>query len=118
MNVNLGNGWGIVRTIADLCLKQPEGKYVLVKNPNKVSVSFVCSNFGLGYSSLACIIASPSFASTKCLSMLSMPRKKLKKTRDRFEVDRKTEAFNWLVKWNRFSHFAHDSCARAQSHTE
>lgn len=35
MNVNLGNGWGIVRTIADLCLKQPEGKYVLIKDPNK-----------------------------------------------------------------------------------
>ncbi|GAA5861951.1 hypothetical protein JCM5296_000488 [Sporobolomyces johnsonii] len=35
MNVNLANGWGIVRTIADLCLKQPEGKYVLLKDPNK-----------------------------------------------------------------------------------
>lgn len=36
MNVNLANGWGIVRTIADLALKQPEGKYVLMKDPNKV----------------------------------------------------------------------------------
>ena len=36
-NVNLANGWGIVRTIADLALKQPEGKYVLLKDPNKVS---------------------------------------------------------------------------------
>ncbi|KAI5478983.1 translation initiation factor eIF-3 subunit 7 [Pseudohyphozyma bogoriensis] len=35
MNVNLSNGWGIVRTIADLCLAQPEGKYVLIKDPNK-----------------------------------------------------------------------------------
>ena len=35
MNVNLGNGWGVVRTIADLVLKQPEGKYVLLKDPNK-----------------------------------------------------------------------------------
>ncbi|WWC69596.1 eukaryotic translation initiation factor 3 subunit D [Kwoniella pini CBS 10737] len=34
MNVSLTNGWGIVRTIADLLLKQPEGKYVLVKDPN------------------------------------------------------------------------------------
>ena len=34
MNVSLNNGWGIVRTIADLALKQPEGKYVLVKDPN------------------------------------------------------------------------------------
>jgi translation initiation factor 3 subunit D len=37
MNVSLNNGWGIVRTIADLVLKQPEGKYVLVKDPNNVS---------------------------------------------------------------------------------
>lgn len=37
MNVSLANGWGIVRTIADLVLKQPEGKYVLVKDPNSVS---------------------------------------------------------------------------------
>ncbi|ODO03489.1 eukaryotic translation initiation factor 3 subunit D [Cryptococcus wingfieldii CBS 7118] len=34
MNVSLTNGWGIVRTIADLVLKQPEGKFVLVKDPN------------------------------------------------------------------------------------
>ena len=36
MNVSLANGWGIVRTIADLVLKEPEGKYVLVKDPNNV----------------------------------------------------------------------------------
>ncbi|ORY90663.1 eukaryotic translation initiation factor 3 subunit D [Leucosporidium creatinivorum] len=35
MNISLANGWGIVRTIADLCFKQPEGKYVLLKDPNK-----------------------------------------------------------------------------------
>jgi translation initiation factor 3 subunit D len=35
MNLSLSNGWGIVRTIADMCLKRPEGKYVLVKDPNK-----------------------------------------------------------------------------------
>lgn len=35
MALNLSNGWGIVRTIADMCLKMPEGKYVLVKDPNK-----------------------------------------------------------------------------------
>jgi len=35
LNVSLANGWGIVRTVADLCLKMPEGKYVLVKDPNK-----------------------------------------------------------------------------------
>jgi translation initiation factor 3 subunit D len=36
LNVSLANGWGIVRTVADLCLKMPEGKYVLVKDLNKV----------------------------------------------------------------------------------
>lgn len=40
MNVSLANGWGIVRTIADLVLKQPEGKYILVKDPNNVSHKF------------------------------------------------------------------------------
>lgn len=35
MNLSLSNGWGIVRTIADMVLKSNEGKYVLVKDPNK-----------------------------------------------------------------------------------
>lgn len=35
MNLSLSNGWGIVRTIADMCLNHNEGKYVLVKDPNK-----------------------------------------------------------------------------------
>ncbi|OBZ70144.1 Eukaryotic translation initiation factor 3 subunit D [Grifola frondosa] len=35
LNVSLANGWGIVRTVTDLCMKQPEGKYVLIKDPNK-----------------------------------------------------------------------------------
>lgn len=35
MNLNLSNGWGIVRTIVDMCLHMAEGKYVLVKDPNK-----------------------------------------------------------------------------------
>lgn len=37
LNVSLANGWGIVRTVTDLCMKMPEGKYVLVKDPNRVS---------------------------------------------------------------------------------
>lgn len=37
LGVSLANGWGIVRTVTDLCMKMPEGKYVLVKDPNKVS---------------------------------------------------------------------------------
>lgn len=35
MNLSLSNGWGIVRTIADMCLKREDGRYVLVKDPNK-----------------------------------------------------------------------------------
>merc|ERR1712098_153775 len=35
MNLSLSNGWGIVRTIAAMCLQREEGKYVLVKDPNK-----------------------------------------------------------------------------------
>lgn len=35
MNLSLANGWGIVRTISDMCLKREEGKFVLIKDPNK-----------------------------------------------------------------------------------
>ena len=35
MALNLNNGWGIVRTVVDMILKMDEGKYVLVKDPNK-----------------------------------------------------------------------------------
>lgn len=35
MGLNLNNGWGIVRTIVDMCLKMADGKFVLVKDPNK-----------------------------------------------------------------------------------
>ncbi|KAI9171953.1 Eukaryotic translation initiation factor 3 subunit D [Paramyrothecium foliicola] len=35
MNLSLSNGWGIVRTIADMIMNRGEGKYVLVKDPNK-----------------------------------------------------------------------------------
>ncbi|KAG6136933.1 hypothetical protein E4U12_000945 [Claviceps purpurea] len=37
MNLSLSNGWGIVRTIADMCLnrEEEESKFVLVKDPNK-----------------------------------------------------------------------------------
>ncbi|PWN53038.1 translation initiation factor eIF-3, subunit D [Violaceomyces palustris] len=40
MALNLSNGWGIVRTIADLARKAPEGKYVLIKDPNKATIRF------------------------------------------------------------------------------
>lgn len=36
MNLNLSNGWGIVRTIVDMVQREEEdGKFVLVKDPNK-----------------------------------------------------------------------------------
>ncbi|EWZ49960.1 eukaryotic translation initiation factor 3 subunit D [Fusarium oxysporum f. sp. raphani 54005] len=37
MNLSLSNGWGIVRTIADMCLssESQDAKFVLVKDPNK-----------------------------------------------------------------------------------
>jgi len=35
MNLNLNNGWAIVRTFVDLVMKEADGKYVLVKDPNK-----------------------------------------------------------------------------------
>lgn len=41
LNVSLTNGWGIVRTVTDMCLKMPEGKYVLVKDPNKARLCFL-----------------------------------------------------------------------------
>jgi translation initiation factor 3 subunit D len=35
MNLSLSNGWGIVRTIVDMCLKREDGKFILIKDPNK-----------------------------------------------------------------------------------
>ena len=40
MNLNLNNGWAIVRTFVDMVMREPEsdGKYVLVKDPNKPTI--------------------------------------------------------------------------------
>jgi len=61
LNVSLNNGWGIVRTIVDLCLKHPEGKYVLIKDPNKVRTGdllnhhlFLIPSFAAGGTSVCC----------------------------------------------------------------
>ncbi|KAK9817128.1 hypothetical protein WJX72_009970 [[Myrmecia] bisecta] len=35
INLNMDNCWGIVRALVDVCLKLDEGKYLLVKDPNK-----------------------------------------------------------------------------------
>lgn len=41
MNVNLANAWGIVRTIVDLVMKHPEGKFCLIRDPNAVRLSVI-----------------------------------------------------------------------------
>ncbi|ODV89143.1 hypothetical protein CANCADRAFT_45603 [Tortispora caseinolytica NRRL Y-17796] len=35
MNTSVSNGWGIFRSIIDMCNKLPDGKYVLLKDPNQ-----------------------------------------------------------------------------------
>ncbi|KAL1453449.1 hypothetical protein WDU94_007587 [Cyamophila willieti] len=35
INLNMDNAWGILRCIIDLCLKQKDGKYLIMKDPNK-----------------------------------------------------------------------------------
>eukprot|EP00795_Rhopilema_esculentum_P008955 gene8955-16589_t len=35
--LNMDNGWGILRVIIDTCMKLPEGKYLILRDPNKVS---------------------------------------------------------------------------------
>lgn len=35
INLNMDNAWGILRCIIDYCLKLPEGRYLILKDPNK-----------------------------------------------------------------------------------
>lgn len=35
MNLNMDNAFGVLRAIIDLCMRQPAGKYLLLKDPNK-----------------------------------------------------------------------------------
>jgi len=35
INLNMDNAWGIVRCILDIIMKQKDGKYLIVKDPNK-----------------------------------------------------------------------------------
>lgn len=35
INLNMDNAWGVLRCIIDTCMKLPEGKYLLLKDPNK-----------------------------------------------------------------------------------
>ncbi|KIO32786.1 hypothetical protein M407DRAFT_13823 [Tulasnella calospora MUT 4182] len=38
LTVSVSNGWGIVRMITDKILKMPEGRYLLIKDPNKAII--------------------------------------------------------------------------------
>ena len=40
INLNIGNAWGILKAIIDLCLQLEEGKYLLLKDPNKPVMRF------------------------------------------------------------------------------
>ena len=40
INLNVANSWGILKAIIDLCLQLEEGKYLLLKDPNKPVVRF------------------------------------------------------------------------------
>jgi translation initiation factor 3 subunit D len=35
VNLNVPNAWAILKAVVDMCLKLPEGKYLLLKDPNK-----------------------------------------------------------------------------------
>jgi len=37
INLNMENAWGILRCIIDICMKLKQGKYLIMKDPNKVS---------------------------------------------------------------------------------
>lgn len=34
----MDNAWGILRYIVDTCMKLPQGKYLLLKDPNKATL--------------------------------------------------------------------------------
>ena len=40
INLNVANAWGILKAIIDLCLQLDEGKYLLLKDPNKPVIRF------------------------------------------------------------------------------
>lgn len=37
INLSMENAWGILRCVIDICRKLNEGKYLILKDPNKVS---------------------------------------------------------------------------------
>lgn len=45
INLSMENAWGILRCVIDICRKLDEGKYLILKDPNKVSRRCFCSCF-------------------------------------------------------------------------
>jgi len=40
INLNMNNAWGVLKAVIDLCLQLEEGKYLLLKDPNKPVIRF------------------------------------------------------------------------------
>lgn len=38
MTLNVGNAWGVLKVIIECCLKLEPGKYIILKDPNKVGM--------------------------------------------------------------------------------
>ncbi len=49
INLNIRNVWGVLRKLIDDCMAQPQGKYLLLKDPNKKTMYLykVCNFFFL-----------------------------------------------------------------------
>ena len=48
INLNMENAWGILRCIVDICMKLDEGKYLIMKDPNKVGYLQDLTSLSLG----------------------------------------------------------------------
>ncbi len=43
MMLDVPSAWGVLHAIVDACLEQPEGKYVILKDPNQVCTLARCA---------------------------------------------------------------------------
>lgn len=44
INLDIGNSWGILRVVVDLLMKMNPGKYLILKDPNKVGCFSIISS--------------------------------------------------------------------------
>lgn len=80
INLNVRNMWGIVKTLATICMKLPAGRYFFVKDPYKVH-DLISSIFGKDRSNT--VLLSLCWGCTKCHQMrLRMVTKVPKTIRD------------------------------------